>query len=124
MNSATVAVGLTSPKLQPWHLERKAIVYVRQSTPQQVLENRESTERQYALVERAVAFGWPRPRVIVIDADQGMSGQSTEGRLGFQQLLAEVSLDRVGLVLGLEMSRRTDRDQAAWKADCCACAGR
>ena len=60
MNSATVAAGLTSPKLQPWHLERKAIVYVRQSTPQQVLENRESTERQYALVDRAVAFGWPR----------------------------------------------------------------
>ncbi|TWT40631.1 recombinase family protein [Botrimarina hoheduenensis] len=105
MSNATIAASLASPKLQSWHLERKAIVYVRQSTPQQVLENRESTERQYALVDRAVAFGWSRDQVDVIDDDQGMSGQSVDGRLGFQRLLAEVSLDRVGLVLGLEMSR-------------------
>ena len=98
-------ISLTSTKLQPWHRERQAIVYVRQSSPQQVLENRESTARQYALVDRAVAFGWPRDRIQVIDDDQGVSGRSIVGRLGFQRLLAEVGLDHVGLVLGLEMSR-------------------
>jgi DNA invertase Pin-like site-specific DNA recombinase len=97
--------SLISTKLQPWHWERQAIVYVRQSSPQQVLENRESTARQYALVDRAVALGWPRTCVEVINEDQGMSGRSIEGRLGFQRLLAEVGLDHVGLILGLEMSR-------------------
>lgn len=99
------ATSLISSKLQPWHWERQAIVYVRQSSPQQVMENRESTARQYALVDRAVALGWTRSCVEVIDEDQGMSGRSIEGRLGFQRLLAEVSLDHVGLILGLEMSR-------------------
>ena len=98
-------LSLTSPKLQPWHRERQAIVYVRQSSPQQVLENRESTARQYALVDRAVVLGWSRDRIEVIDEDQGISGRSIEGRLGFQRLLAEVGLDHVGLILGLEMSR-------------------
>jgi DNA invertase Pin-like site-specific DNA recombinase len=96
---------LRSPKLQSWHLDRAAVVYVRQSTPQQVLGHKESTARQYALVDRAVALGWTRDRVTVIDDDLGKSGQSIEGRLGFQRLLAEVALDRVGLILGLEMSR-------------------
>src|SRR3954447_11422066 len=96
---------ITSPKLKPWHLDRAAIVYVRQSTPQQVLDHQESTARQYALADRAVDLGWPRQRVEVIDDDLGKSGQSAEGRLGFQRLLAEVALDRVGLILGLGMSR-------------------
>src|SRR3954449_13485895 len=96
---------ITSPKLKPWHLDRAAIVYIRQSTPQQVLDHRESTDRQYALAERAVALGWARDRVTTIDDDLGKSGQSIEGRPGFQRLLAEVALDRVGLILGLEMSR-------------------
>ena len=96
---------LASGKLQPWHLERRAVVYVRQSSPQQVQENRESTARQYALVDRAMALGWPRACIDVIDEDQGVSGRSIEGRAGFQRLLAEVSLDHIGLVLGLEMSR-------------------
>jgi DNA invertase Pin-like site-specific DNA recombinase len=96
---------LPSPKLQPWHLARRAIVYVRQSTPQQIIDHHESTSRQYALVDRAVALGWSRAQVLVIDDDQGQSGQSAEGRPGFQRLLAEVGLDRVGLILGLEMSR-------------------
>ena len=96
---------LRSPKLRPWHLDRVAVVYVRQSTPQQVLDHRESTARQYALADRAVALGWPRDRVTTIDDDLGKSGQSIEGRPGFQRLLAEVALDRVGLILGLEMSR-------------------
>ena len=97
--------SLRSPKLRPWHLDRTAVVYVRQSTPQQVLDHRESTARQYALANRAVALGWPGDRVVTIDEDLGKSGQSIEGRPGFQRLLAEVALDRVGLILGLEMSR-------------------
>ncbi len=96
---------LTSAKLKPWHLDRTALVYVRQSTPQQVAEHQESTARQYALADRAAALGWSRSQVCVIDEDLGKSGQSIEGRPGFQRLLAEVALDRVGLVLGLEMSR-------------------
>ena len=96
---------LRSPKLRPWHLDRQAVVYVRQSTPQQVTDHKESTARQYALADRAVALGWPRGRVTTIDDDLGKSGQSIEGRPGFQRLLAEVALDRVGLILGLEMSR-------------------
>src|SRR6186713_3096606 len=100
---------LRSPKLRPWHLDRVAVVYVRQSTPQQVLDHRESTARQYALADRAVALGWARDRVTTIDDDLGKSGQSIEGRPGFRRLLAEVALDRVGLILGLEMSRLTAR---------------
>ena len=101
----TARLDLSSPKLRPWHLDRTAVVYVRQSTPQQVLDHQESTARQYALADRAVALGWPRSQVLVIDEDLGKSGQSVEGRPGFQRLLAEVALDRVGLILGLEMSR-------------------
>jgi DNA invertase Pin-like site-specific DNA recombinase len=82
-----------------------AIVYVRQSTQHQVLEHRESTARQYALADRAVVLGWPATAVEVIDEDQGRSGSSAEGRSGFQRLLAAVSSDRVGVILGLEMSR-------------------
>jgi DNA invertase Pin-like site-specific DNA recombinase len=82
-----------------------AIVYVRQSTQHQVLEHRESTARQYALADRAIALGWPAAAVEVIDEDQGRSGSSAEGRSGFQRLLAAVSSDRVGIILGLEMSR-------------------
>ena len=100
MNNTT-----TSVKIRSWHLQRQAVVYVRQSTPQQVLEHTESTDRQYALAERAVALGWPSEAVVVIDEDLGRSGASVEGRTGFQRLLAEVALDHVGLILGLEMSR-------------------
>ena len=96
---------LLSPKLRPWHLDRLAIVYVRQATPQQVMDHRESTARQYALADRAVAWGWSRDRVVTIDDDRGKSAQSIEGRPGFQRLLAEVALDHVGLILGLDMSR-------------------
>jgi len=92
-------------KIQPSHQERLAIVYVRQSSPQQVLEHRESAELQYDLARQAVTLGWPPERVLVIDEDQGQSAKSAEARQGFQQLLAEVSLDHVGLVLGIEMSR-------------------
>lgn len=94
-----------SAKIREYHWTRLAIVYVRQSSPQQVQDHRESTARQYALVDRAVALGWPADRVLVIDEDQGQSGQSVAGRPGFQRLLAEVGLDHVGMVLELEMSR-------------------
>jgi DNA invertase Pin-like site-specific DNA recombinase len=96
---------LRPSKLQAHHQQRLALVYVRQSSPHQVLEHRESTALQYALKRRAIEWGWPPERVLVIDEDQGRSGATAEGRLGFQRLLAEVSLDHVGLVLGIEMSR-------------------
>jgi DNA invertase Pin-like site-specific DNA recombinase len=93
------------PKIRAEHLAKLAMVYVRQSSPQQVLENRESTARQYALAEYAQTLGWAAERVMVIDQDQGRSGASAASRQGFQQLLAEVTMDHVGIVLGLEMSR-------------------
>jgi DNA invertase Pin-like site-specific DNA recombinase len=106
MNAKALPVrAIASTKIREYHWERLAIVYVRQSTPQQILDHRESTARQYALADRAVDLGWPRERVLVIDEDQGQSGQSAAGRPGFQRLLAEIGLDHVGLVLGLEMSR-------------------
>ena len=104
-NTPSPRTPARSPKIQRWHLDRRAVVYVRQSTAHQVTTNRESAERQYALAGRAAEFGWPADRVLVIDDDQGKSGATAEGRPGFQRLLAEVGLDHVGLVLGLEMSR-------------------
>src|SRR5258708_935961 len=92
-------------KVRDCHLDRKAIVYIRQSSTQQVLEHKESTARQYALADRAAALGWPRDRVEVVDADQGRSAQTVEGRLGFQYILAELGLNHVGIILGLEASR-------------------
>src|SRR3954471_6956569 len=79
-------------RIGPTHLERLAIVYVRQSTPQQIERNQESTRLQYALVERATQLGWSADQVVVIDDDLGRSGQSIEGRPGFQRLVAEVAL--------------------------------
>src|SRR4051812_42995391 len=92
-------------KTRPRPLDRLAVVYVRQSTPQQVASNRESADLQYQLRRRAVALGWADERVLVIDDDQGVSGQSVENRPGFQRLLAEVSLGHVGIVFGREVSR-------------------
>ena len=96
---------LPSSKISTTHLSRHAVVYVRQSSSRQVRENIESTQLQYALVERAKAYGWPVSQVITIDDDLGVSGQSLEGRHGFQRLLAEISLGHVGIVFGIEMSR-------------------
>ena len=103
---------LRSPKIKHWHLNRSAMVYIRQSTPQQVAEHRESTARQYKLVDRAVDLGWPRSAVEIIDEDQGKSAGLADSRVGFQRLLAEIALDHVGLVLSLEVSRlaRTGKD--------------
>lgn len=101
-----------SKKLQLHHLQRLAVVYVRQSSPQQVLDHQESTARQYALVDFAVQLGWPPDQVEVIDEDQGHTGSTAEGRHGFHRLLAEVGLDHVGIILGIELSRlaRSNKD--------------
>jgi len=103
---------LNNGKIQKIHLDRLAIVYVRQSTMQQVERHQESTRLQYGLVSRAKYLGWSSSRVIVIDEDLGQSGTTTDGRPGFQRLVAEVGLDHVGIVLGIEMSRlaRSNRD--------------
>lgn len=100
-------------KVTASHLKRDAYLYVRQSTLRQVLENTESTKRQYALRERAVALGWPIERIIVIDHDLGQSGASAADRAGFQRLVSEVGLGRAGIVLGLEVSRLA-RNCADW----------
>jgi DNA invertase Pin-like site-specific DNA recombinase len=101
-----------SGKITAQHLDRKAVIYIRQSTLQQVHRHQESTRLQYGLVDQAVRLGWPRQCIEIIDEDLGCSGASAEGRFGFQRLVAEVGLDHVGLVLGLEMSRlsRSSRD--------------
>ena len=92
-------------KMRPDHLQRLAVVYVRQSSPRQVLNNRESGELQYGLARLASRYGWHEDRILIIDDDQGESAATAENRMGFQRLLAEVSLNHVGLVLGIEMSR-------------------
>lgn len=92
-------------KVTAAHLQRNAYLYIRQSTLQQVVHNVESTQRQYALKQRAVALGWPLERVVVLDSDLGQSGASAADREGFQKLVTEVSLGRAGIVLGLEVSR-------------------
>ena len=97
--------NLISPKLKKIHFDRLAIVYVRQSSPHQVREHRESTALQYALVDRAIELGFHPSQVIVIDEDQARSGTSIVARTGFQRLLTEISNDKVGLILGIEMSR-------------------
>src|SRR5487761_1828294 len=103
----------THHKVTPSHLKREAYLYVRQSSLRQVLENTESTKRQYALRDRAVALGWIHDQVVVIDSDQGQSGAATD-REGFQKLVADVGLGRVGVVLGLEVSRLA-RNSVDWQ---------
>jgi DNA invertase Pin-like site-specific DNA recombinase len=92
-------------KVNAAHLLREAFLYVRQSTLCQVLDNVESTKRQYALRDRAAALGWPIERIHTIDDDLGLSGACAENRSGFQHLVSAVALGRAGIVLGLEVSR-------------------
>jgi DNA invertase Pin-like site-specific DNA recombinase len=110
--TAMVSESVGSHKIHSRHHDRLALVYVRQSTPQQILKHQESTRLQYGLTERAFGLGWPRERIAVVDDDLGQSGSSAEGRPGFQRLVAEVGLDHVGIILGIEMSRlaRSCRD--------------
>ena len=103
--TASMSAAWVSPKIGRSHLERAAVVYVRQSTLAQVREHTESTARQYALAEQAVALGWDRHDVQVIDADLGLSGRSVEGRDGFRSLVSKVCLGEVGAIFGLEISR-------------------
>jgi DNA invertase Pin-like site-specific DNA recombinase len=104
--------GASESKITSRHRDRMAVVYVRQSSRQQVLEHRESTRLQYALVERAAGLGWARSRIVVIDADLGRSAAVAGTRPGFARLVTEVTMGRVGIVVGIEMSRlaRTGRD--------------
>jgi DNA invertase Pin-like site-specific DNA recombinase len=100
-------------KITTAHLGRAAFVYVRQSTAAQVEHNRESTQRQYGLVERAIALGWRRDQVSIIDMDLGITGSGLVARSGFAYMTAEVALGRAGIVLGLEVSRLA-RNNADW----------
>ena len=100
-------------KITADHIRRDAYLYVRQSTLRQVAENGESTQRQYALRDRAIASGWPAERVRIIDCDLGKSGSSATARDGFQQLVSEVALTKAGIVMGLEVSRLA-RNSADW----------
>jgi DNA invertase Pin-like site-specific DNA recombinase/transposase len=111
-------------KITDRHRQRRAVVYVRQSSPGQLERNTESTARQYALRERAVALGWPTASVSVVDEDTGRSGATTNGRLGFKELVADVGLGNVGLILALEVSRFA-RSSANWHQliDLCALTG-
>src|ERR1039458_4277627 len=102
-------------KVTQQHLERDAFLYIRQSTPRQVLENTESTQRQYALRDRAVALGWPLERIHVLDCDLGKWGSKSAGRHGFQKLVSEVALGKAGLVMALEVSRLA-RNSADWQS--------
>ena len=112
MNAVMRPEGLPQLKIRPGHLALAAIVYVRQSSRGQVLEHTESTRLQYALAERAVALGWARSQVVVIDDDLGVPASVPDSRKGFSRLVTEVTMGRAGIVLGIEMSRlaRTGKD--------------
>jgi DNA invertase Pin-like site-specific DNA recombinase len=103
-----------SLKVQPHHLERRAYLYIRQSSMRQVIENIESAKRQYALRGRAIALGWRDEQIIVVDNDQGESGASAAWREGFQRLVSDVGMGRAGIVMGLEVSRLA-RNNADWQ---------
>jgi excisionase family DNA binding protein len=107
------ALLLSSEKITSGHLARDAYVYVRQSTPSQIVQNTESLARQYELRERAVGLGWPLDQVQVIDEDLGRSGASVTARTGFRELVAAVGLGKVGIVLGIEVSRLA-RNNTDW----------
>ena len=102
-----------SQKITPVHLERKAVIYIRQSTTKQVRTNTESQRNQRALVERAQALGWPKEHIVLLDGDLGQSGASTTGRDDFTTLTADVALGHVGIIFGWEVSRLA-RNNADW----------
>jgi DNA invertase Pin-like site-specific DNA recombinase len=104
--------SVPNPKILPSHLDRWAIVYVRQSQPQQIYRHRESALVQANLRQRALAWGWPQERIRVLDGDQGRSGTTTAGRDDFAWLLSEIALGHVGLVLGFQINRLAREDEA------------
>jgi len=99
--------------VQQTHLQRRAVVYLRQSSPKQVLQHQESAVNQRALKERLLELGWNKNQITVIDEDQGRSGKQAAGREGFQRLVADVGLRRVGIIMGYEVSRLS-RNCADW----------
>jgi len=105
--------GEAHSKVQARHLKRHAYLYIRQSSLRQVLEHTESTQRQYALQQRAIALGWMLDQIVVVDSDQGLSGASAIDRAGFQTLVTEVGMGRAGIVMGLEVSRLA-RNSTDW----------
>lgn len=123
LQRGTEAWPWSTEQLLPRPLERLAVVSVRQSTMPPVLAHQESTRLPYGLVRRAVAWGWPEVRVLVIGAELGRSGTSAKGRHGFQRLVAEVGLEHVGLMLGGEMSRlaRSSQDWPQLLEVCALC---
>jgi DNA invertase Pin-like site-specific DNA recombinase len=106
-------VTVQGRKIQPQHLQRNAYLYVRQSSLRQVYEHSESTKRQYALADRAMALGWSRENIVTIDSDLGQSGSSATSRDGFKKLVAEVGMGHAGIVIGIEVSRLA-RNSSDW----------
>ena len=104
---------MSESKIGASHRQRRALVYIRQSSPYQVVHNRESTRRQYGLADRAHELGWRRDDIAVIDEDLGLSGDTAEGREGFARMTAEVALGQIGILLGLEVSRLA-RNNSDW----------
>src|SRR6266508_6024630 len=96
---------ISSELITPQHLARKAIIYIRQSSPQQILSHQESLRLQYALRERAIAFGWRPDDILIIDTDLGLSATSAEHRAGFKEVLAQVTLGQVGMLLSYDVTR-------------------
>ena len=95
----------TSDLIQPQHLQRRAAIYIRQSSPSQVLTNTESQRMQYALRERATLLGWCEQDIEVIDADLGRSGATIEHREGYQELVAQIALGKIGVLLAFDATR-------------------
>ncbi len=95
----------TSELVSPQHLQRKALIYIRQSTPHQVLSNQESLRLQYALQQRALELGWRPEDIEIIDADLGLTATSASHRVGFQELVAKVTLGQVGIILSFDVMR-------------------
>ena len=112
MTTSEPSAGNRHAKIASHHLERWAIVYVRQSHPQQVQRHRESAQVQANLQQRALDWGWPRERIRILDGDQGCSATTTVGRDDFAWLLSEIALGHVGLVLGFQINRFAREDEA------------
>jgi len=104
---------MNHPKVLKTHLQRQAVIYVRQSTPRQVIQNLESQKRQYNLQERAQTLGWSPGQCLVIDDDQGISAAQSQNRPGYQRLISMLALREVGIVFGLEVARLT-RNNLDW----------
>src|ERR1700761_657048 len=96
---------IISDLITPFHLGRQALIYIRQSTPNQVLTNQESRRLQYDLRQRALECGWPAEAIVIIDPDQSRTAQTTQGRHGFQELIARVTLDQVGIIFSYDVTR-------------------